>query len=208
MTRRGWGVGAMVVASTLVMAGCTGDPEPSPVSATPTPTETAAAEPTPTATPSPSATALTDEEIIEALPPAARNEDFIGAQAFVEFYVGLFPELFQENAQPELFAVLSGPDCVFCANALENAESAVSQGLSTRGGRISFPDLVARGGLGENDTWLVETAYEEATTEFLDEAGEVVDVAELDTGKVVAVVDFNQGLWTVLDVAFESDHVD
>ncbi|WP_084104790.1 DUF6318 family protein [Demequina sp. NBRC 110056] len=169
------------------------------VTPTPSPTET----PSPTPTPSPTATTLTEDEVLAALPPEALVESFPGAVAFAEFFVGLFPELFQESAQPELFAALSGPDCVFCANALENAATAQERGLTTTGGGIALDSASAQGGLREEPLWQVEAPFTEAAIDYLDAEGQVVDEDGERSGNLVAVLSYEDERWSMADVAFE-----
>ena len=186
----------------VLMTGCSGDPEPV-VTPSPTPTETVEESPSPT--PTPSATALTEEEILAAIPEAARTEDFPGAQSFTEFFVNLFPTLFQEGAQPELFEALSGPDCLFCQDALENASIADARGDSTRGGEFAFADDVAQGGLRETGEWLVERRFEVSDTDYVDTSGTVFRTTPGGSGLIVARLSFSGGAWTVEDIAFEYD---
>src|SRR5690554_5304864 len=86
MNRR-WGrskTAVVLVAGALRASACSGDPAPI---VTETPTATPSETPSPSPTPSPSATALTDEEVIEAIPEEARHEDFPGAQEFAKFFL-------------------------------------------------------------------------------------------------------------------------
>lgn len=205
MDLRGWDVRIVAMgAAVAVLAGCGGDPEPV-VTPTPTPTEAVAESPSPT--PSPSPTELTEEEILAAIPENAQLETFDGAQAFVKFYVQLFPELFRANGDPELFSLLSDPGCTFCMSALENARQARADDLSTRGGSITFPDFFGTGGEGEDGDWLVEHRYVEDEIEYLDADGNVVETDSLRQGTVVALIFFAEGHWSVRNIAFEYDDV-
>lgn len=205
MVLRGWGVRVGALGAVVaVLAGCSGDAEPV-VTPTPsqTPTETVVESPSPT--PSPTPTELTEQEILEAIPEAARTEDFWGAQEFTRFFLSEFPILFQEPYDGRLFRALSDQGCVFCQSALENQGAAEEAAAFTGGGSFQFPDPLATGGLREDGTWLVEQAFSVDDTEYFDEEGKLYRTTPGGTGTVGVHLDRVDDRWVVLGVTFEYD---
>ncbi|WP_297082120.1 DUF6318 family protein [uncultured Demequina sp.] len=192
----------MVVASTLVFAGCTGDPEPEPTPATPTPAETVEPSPTPTPTPSPSTTALTDEEIIAALPPDARAENFGGAQAFATYFLENYIVLLED--QPTVFTGLTVVGCTFCESVERYYRDASKAGEVVEGGSVSVVSEQASGGLDQaTGRWTVTVDVEVAPLARYTADGEEVGTSDGGPGRSTLELVFDEH-WSVVDVGSEA----
>ncbi|GIG53361.1 DUF6318 family protein [Demequina activiva] len=198
MIRRGWGVGAAALAAAVVMAGCNGDPEPV-VTPSPTPTETASETPAPTPTPSPTPTALTEEEILAAIPEAARSQDFPGAQEFARFFLVAANDAMADGSSVVVDA-LATSSCVYCANLRELVSRTVDENITVRGGDLDLGEGLPTGGLQENGLWRIEFESETAQREFLDENGVVVATDEAQSANVTVLLTWDSGHWAVVDV--------
>ncbi|MFV0633601.1 hypothetical protein [Demequina sp.] len=199
MTRRGWGVGIVGAFVCLVVAACGGDPEPV-VTPSPsvTPTEVAATvSPSPSPTPSPSATALTEEEVLAAIPEDARYEDYPSSVAFAEFFLANYQNWADED--PQLFSALSEPSCAFCANVVDQYEAANAAGESYEGGGVVADIGSARGGVQLNGTWGVEMLIDVGPVVRRSSGGTLVDESPGGAGEVRMVMAFS-GHWRVLEV--------
>ena len=207
MIRRGWGVGAAALAVAVMVSACNGDPEPV-VTPSPTPSETVSESPPPSPTPTPSATALTEEEILAAIPEAARSEDFLGAVYFSQFFIELYPAMFTEQPETALFAALSSPECVFCTSSLESAQASAEAGAISQGGEFTWTDDplgAPRGGLEQDGFWYIEQPFSVAETTNYKSDGSQGPSAPAASGLVTLKLAPVNGVWTVYGVNFDED---
>ncbi|MFV0632672.1 hypothetical protein [Demequina sp.] len=206
MTRRGWSVGIVGTFVCLVVAGCGGDPEPV---VTPSPSVTpyevaATVSPSPSPTPSPSATALTEAEILAAIPEHARYEDFPSSVQFARYFLESYSALFAPPYDARQFSALSTPDCQFCSSALESSEAVRSQGRTTTGGLLTWGDAWrAQGGLASDGYWYVVDSFDETDTEAFAGGGESLGIVEGGSGTVTVKLSFADGKWSVHGVNFD-----
>ena len=202
MVLRGWGVRVVAVGVAVgVLAGCTGDPEPQ-VTPTPSPTPTESLVESPSPTPSPSPTALTEEEILAAIPEEARQENFWGAQEFSRFFLENYHEMIQER--PDLFTALSDEGCVFCERTERYFEEIGVDGRSFEGGDVEVTSQLAKGGRQEDGTWGVIVDINSAPLVERDVNNQVLAETPGGPGVATLLLEFN-GHWSVLEVAAESE---
>lgn len=204
MDLRGWGVRVVVVGVVVgVLAGCSGDAD---VVVTPTPTVTApvveSPSPIATPTPSPSPTALTEEEVLAAIPEAARREDFWGAQEFTRFFLENYQEMMRDD--PALFEAFSSEGCNFCDRTTEYYEDLEKNGLTVEGGHVTVTDEVARGALQEDGTWGVIFRVDAEPLIERNSANEIVTETAGGPGEAKVLLEY-AGHWSVLEIGAEVD---
>lgn len=144
----GAGAGAAAVALALLLAGCVGDPAPI---VTRTPSEVPTAVHTPEPTPSPTPTALTDDELFAMMPDGADREDLFGAMVTAQFFLEQYSVMFQ-TGDTRVWEALSGPECGYCADALENAERVRDEGWVAEGGDIVVDETKTQATLRDDFT--------------------------------------------------------
>ncbi|WP_062135222.1 DUF6318 family protein [Demequina aestuarii] len=188
-----------LVAAGLVTGGCGGDPEPI-VTETPTATPALSDSPTPSPTPSPSATPLTDEEVIAAIPPLARQEDFIGAQEFAKYFLTQYHTLMR--TEPQLFDALSKPSCRFCSVVQEHYGQVAANGHQLTDGHVTVTSDAAKGGLQEDGTWGVVLDISVDTLVEVDADGAKVEETAGGPGSATLLLSYTDH-WVVLEVSAE-----
>lgn len=135
------GTGKLVIVAAiagLALAACTGG-EPI---ATETPSATVSAEPTATATttPTPRPTGpLTEEQLLEILPPEATFPDTQGAIATAKYFLEEYPRMYA-TGDSRVWEALSLEECVFCADSLRGARETHADGNYREGGGFTFDD--------------------------------------------------------------------
>ena len=201
MTRRGWGVGAVVGAAVLLVTACGGDPEPV-VSPSATPSVTVSPSVTPSPSPSPSATALTEDEVLAAIPEAARVESFPGAQAFAEYFLDQASTALVKRDSGAI-DVLADEECVYCANVRDSIASLEEAGSTVSGGDSVYPWEVASGGLQSDGTWAVRLRAETAPIEVTSAAGDTTVAVPAESADVTVALRWQVDRWQVLEVVAE-----
>ncbi len=157
---------------------------------------------------SPSPTPLTDEELLALIPEGARAENFGSAVNFARFFLNLYPQLFaRENSQGELFQLLSGDNCGFCENALQNMAATHELGAYTVGSEYSFPDSIPEGGLGEEGYWYVSERVEVSSATTFGPDGTEIDAAPAGMGGVRIRLFYDVDHWIVDIIDFDIDEV-
>lgn len=193
------------MAAAVLMTGCSGDPEQV-VTPSPTPTETV--EKTPSPTPTPSSTALTDEEILAAIPQDLDLESFDSAVYFSQFFLDLYPAMLGPAHDAALFEALSSEDCQFCASALGTVEAQVNAGAHSEGGTFTWtndPMSDATGGLRDDGYFYVKQPFTVTDTVTYGADGEVLGTEDGRDGWVTTKVTFDAPGWTMHGVNFEQD---
>lgn len=153
------------LASTLLVAGCGGDPEPKFA----VPSETTSAP-----TPSPSETPAAAGPTEPTLPAAARSHDAAGAKAFVKFYWAMI-NYAQETGDVSGLESLAHK-CVGCDAGVKFIKDSYRDGGSIRGGRgtVRTEDVAFIG--REGKSWAVAEFLVTSTKQFVLDA----DGAELE----------------------------
>lgn len=192
-------VAVLVGGATAVLSSCTGDPGPI-VTETPSPT---VAVVTPSPSPTPSATP--EEELLEMIPENARGEDFGSAVNFSRFFLQLYPSLFARDGDTDLFAWLSGEDCGFCANALDNVAETRAANAYSVGGEIEFSQVLASGGLQNDGFWYVADRFKAQPTETFGPGGELLDSAPSYAGEARLRLEYLGDHWRVDEIDLEFD---
>jgi len=192
-------VAVLLGGSTVFLSACSDSSEPV-VSPTPVPV-VVSDSPTPSASPTP--TALSDEELLELIPESARLENFGSAVNFARFFILLYPEMMQTK-DSQLFAQLSGVDCVFCQSSLGSVDELVASGGSVTGGEIEVNVDSAAGGLQSDGTW--NASFDATTTDsvFFDVEGVQTSLVPGQTGRLGVALRFDGGHWVVLGVGSEA----
>ncbi|MDE0572713.1 DUF6318 family protein [Demequina sp. B12] len=170
--------GAVVAAvALLTLTACTGGGT---TTATPTPDESPTAVVTESPSASPTPTALTEEDVLAALPEAAKSESFDGAVAFSAFMAGESQAL-ARTGDTSLFAYLSDAGCQFCLSVLERAEEDARLGLTMAGGELEFDVWGAGQGLQTDGTWVVDLPIEIAAMTYFEPDGTVASEVPADS---------------------------
>ncbi|MFV0284755.1 MAG: hypothetical protein ACK5IM_00010 [Demequina sp.] len=200
-------------AAALLLGGCTGDADPI-VTSTPSPSPSVAAvdpstsaSPSASASPSPSATALTEEEVLAAIPEDARSEGFISAVMFSRYFLELYGPMFAPPYDRGTFQSLSDDECDFCASAVDSSASAEDAGTESRGASITWLDdaPVAQGGLREDGFWYITQRYELSPRAVLDSSGSELSSDEGSRGRAGVKLGWSDGRWAVFGVEIEPD---
>ncbi|MDN4479735.1 DUF6318 family protein [Demequina muriae] len=166
---------------------------------TPTATPALSESPSPSPTPSPSATALTEEDVIAALPDGAMTADIWGAFAYASTLVTESRAMVLDG-DTRLFEAMSSDTCTFCTSALDYARSLDSANETLTGGQIKVQDADPRGGLQTDGTWQVEfDIVVDAATVLNDQGAPVFDVPE-SRHTVAVLMDHDGEAWSVRDV--------
>lgn len=186
------------LAGMLALSACTGGGDDARVTPEPSaPAETANVEATPTPTSTP--TALTEEDVLAALPEAALRDDFSGAVAFSEFFLVESQEI-GEDFDTRVFEYLSDSECSFCAYRIEATRDGERRGLRSEGGELTVDLASQYGGIQDDDTWYIELDVVVEAETFHDSAGEVVGEAEMLDTTAVVLLARDDTLWRVLEV--------
>ncbi len=146
----GAGVGAVVLASVVVLAGCVGDPGPI-VTRMPSAVASAPGVGSETPSPSPSVMALSDDELLALMPEGAGREDLIGAMVTAQFFLEQYAEMFH-TGDTRVWEALSADECGYCADALADAEQVRDEGWVAEGGEVFIDTNQTRGAIGESGT--------------------------------------------------------
>jgi len=154
---------------------------------------------------SPSPTTLSDEELLALIPENARAENFGSAVNFARYFLDQYPSLFYVGAETELFNHLSADACVFCANALANAEATEAATAHNEGGAFTWSDQAPLGGLDDDGYWYVTQGFAVTDTTTYLEDGSEHKTERGGTGEVGLKLAFDGGGWRVHGVEFVYD---
>lgn len=187
----------VAVASLLAIAGCTGEPSPI-VTQTPVPTLSASVDVTPSAQPS-DPVQLTDEQLLEILPPGAGRDDVQGAVVTAHFFVQEFPKLFV-TGDFAVWDALSAEGCEYCANARTNVSALLEQGYVVRREATVIVEGTTEALPQEDGTILVVFTAIEAEV-FATLPGEEEQSVNPEKHSAFFMgVEFDRGVWRVLGV--------
>ncbi len=193
-------VAVLVGGATAVLSSCSSDPGPL---VTTTPSVPATAEPV--LTPSPTPTVTPEEELLDQIPENARGEDFQSATQFARFFFAMYPGIFARDGETLLFEYLAGENCGFCENAVAGVAETRELSAYSVGGEITFPDVLARGGLQDDGYWYVADRFQAAATETIGPDGEVLDAAPPYAGEVRFRLEYQVDHWQVDEIDLEFD---
>ena len=190
----------------MALAGCTGDPEPI-ISTTPTFAETASPTPSTSAsvtpTPSPSATALTEEEVLEQVPEAARSESLAGAVNFAAFAL-VESQALVFTQDPVLFEAIASSECEFCEARLETLNAMLAAGESAKGEDLIVDAEDATGGLQSDGTWVIDVPVTVPQVDVLSASGgaeRTIEPAQYNARVLLRPTDF---AWELVEVSAEA----
>ncbi len=193
-------VAALVGGATASLTACSGNPGPI-VTETPSPTRTVEATPSPSPTP----TVTPEEELLAQIPEDARGEDFASASKFVEFYVHLYPGLFERDPNTALFERLSMASCIFCESNLESSAETARAGAHSEGGVFTFDDGIGQGGPRDDGFTYVGRRFSVTdTVTYLADGSEYKTVLG-GTGIVALKLRYGDGIWRVYEAEFQYD---
>ncbi|WP_291379713.1 DUF6318 family protein [Demequina sp.] len=203
MTRllRGAAVAVLVGGATVVLTSCSGDPGATPTETPPSTSTVVVTTPSPTPTPS----VTPEEELLEQIPENARGEDFQSATHFARFFLAMYPDLFAKDSDTQLFEYLSGETCRFCEKAMAGVAEARELDAYSVGGEVTFPDVLARGGLQEDGFWYVADRFQAAAVETFGPDGDLLDGAPPYSGEARFRLDYRDGHWRVDEIDLEFD---
>jgi Family of unknown function (DUF6318) len=181
---------AVLLASSLLLAGCGDSTKPSPApSSTPASSPSTTAAPTPSASPTP-AKATTDPNI----PAAARAHTPAGAEAFVRYF---YSQLNIAWSEPKagLILSLSAKTCKTCAAFEGSAVDLASKHHHYRG---EVFDVATVASVGDSE---ILVAGEQPPGAVIDSAGTVVKrKIKAQKGKFVVAVEWSSGGWRVNEI--------
>jgi|GEM_PF-736751 len=202
------GAAAAALAVACALGACTAEAEPI-VTTTPSAASSPGVSSSPSPTPSPVvsevAAPLTDEQLLDLMPPGAARADLYGAMVTAQFFLEQYAPMFH-TGDTRVWEALSGDDCGYCADALENAIRVRDEGWTARGGEIVVDeDVLSRDGAmtGEGEATVILSAV--VTSSFVENAKGV----ETQTGRerevtYAQMLHFASGRWEVAKVASES----
>ncbi|PKQ14655.1 MAG: hypothetical protein CVT68_10770 [Actinobacteria bacterium HGW-Actinobacteria-8] len=168
---------------------------------TPWPTAVVSAPPSPSPTP----TVTPEEELLAQTPENARGEDFASATQFSRFFFAMYPDLFASDGDTQLFEYLTGENCGFCENAVASVAETRELDAYSVGGDVTFPDVLARGGLQDDGYWYVADRFQAAATETFGPDGELLDAALAYSGEVRFRLEYLDDHWRVDEIDLEFD---
>ncbi|MDE0573460.1 hypothetical protein ON058_08525 [Demequina sp. B12] len=190
---------AVAVFSLLALTACTGGGG---ATVTPTPDESPVAAVTETPSASPTPTALTEEDVLAALPEQALTEDYPGANAFAGYFLENFQDLARED--PELFVALVDKSCKFCANILAAHDEARRSGTTITGGDVELMSPYGGGGLQTDGTYGIEFDIRTLPITETSSTGEVTASSDGGEGSAAVILAFDER-WRVLEVGSTRD---
>lgn len=180
----------------LALAGCSDTSDPAPATS---PTAPSSAAVTPSATASPSPTELTDEQLLDLIPEAARSEDFAGATAFAVFFFEEYGDIYQ-GASPRLFALMSDEACDFCNRTVTDLTTLSAEGGTTSGGQVKIDQADLGGGQLENGNWNVSLSIHIDALTYLRPDGSVLNQVEAFDGRTAVELIYVDGTFHVVGV--------
>ena len=143
------GAAAAALAVACALGACTAEAEPivtTTPSADPSPGVSSSPSPSPSPVVSEVAAPLTDEQLLELMPPGAAQADLYGAMVTAQFFLEQYAPMFH-TGDTRVWEALSGDDCGYCADALANAVRVRDEGWTARGGEIVVDeDVLSRDG--------------------------------------------------------------
>lgn len=188
---------ALLGGATVFLSACTGGTDPV---ASPSPTVSDVMTASPSASPSP--TPLSDEELLALIPEGARAENFGGAVNFARFFLHEYQGMFERH-DSALFALLSGPDCKFCASSLQSFAEAESDGITVVGGAVTPSEDVVHGGLQGDGTWLIQFAMRVDEAMYKNADGSLRSTDPAADYNIGMLLDRQEDHWIVLGLNFE-----
>jgi hypothetical protein len=191
--RRVLAAGALV-ATGLLVAGCTADepaePEPS--------TSTAEAEPTETPEPTPTDTGPAKPE----RPAAMEQEDAEGAAAAAEYFIEQYDYVMITGDTAE-WEAMSHETCGWCAGSIEQAREIAKRDATYEGGTISAtipdPDFYVRD--EATGIYPLDVEMDEAATTITDPSGDVLYSADQSVRVNRVEVGRANGSWVIVEIA-------
>jgi hypothetical protein len=137
--------GALVIAGSLLLAGCAGGSPADPGTTSPAATEAATSSASSTPTPTPSAvykpadaSGPAQNVPVPVLPEVAKTETKEGLEAFTRHWFELLNYAYQTGDTASVQAVTS-PSCEFCSNITDSLTTNYQGDRWLAGGRISIP---------------------------------------------------------------------
>ena len=200
------GAAAAALAVACALGACTAEAEPivtTTPSADPSPGVSSSPSPSPSPVVSEVAAPLTDEQLLELMPPGAAQEDLYGAMVTAQFFLEQYAPMFH-TGDTRVWEALSGDDCGYCADALANAVRVRDEGWTARGGEIVVDERTIDMAFTSASTvyWSVEADVATAT---LAQDGQEERIAE-EAGHAEFALELVYGLnrW-VVDGVFVTD---
>ncbi|MDM8083826.1 DUF6318 family protein [Cellulomonas cellasea] len=176
------GVAALVLATTLGLAGCTqADERPR---AEPTATGAAA---TPSLTPAPSPT----RSAPPARPAAMTDATVDGAVAAATYFISLYPYVYNTGDLAEWNA-LSHPECIFCASVVDGVEEMHNRGNHSVGAEMVVANASAVE-LNPGHSFTVQATLSQGPTTEIDATGAVVSQTSATQTSDAKIVMFWEG---------------
>jgi hypothetical protein len=161
---------------------------------TETPSATASGSVTATASPSPSPSASVD--VLAQLPEDAKSPGLDGAIATAEFFLTLYAPMFQ-SGDTALWDALSGPECVYCSDASENAQKVSEGKWAATGGEITPDGATSRARQDGIDAAIVSLEADFADA-YLAKDGSTPELQEAAArDKVYVRLILSDGVWLV-----------
>lgn len=192
--RRPLAVGALV-ATSLLVAGCTGEEPAEPETST---TTTAEAEPTETPEPTPTETGPAKPE----RPAAMEQEDAEGAASAAEYFIELYPYVMSTGDTAE-WESMSLETCAPCTGFIEQASTIASRGDVFEGGVIAA-EVVEPGRYIRDEVtgvFPLDVTYTQEPMTISSSAGEELFTSERTSSERRVEMGLRDGEWVVVTIA-------
>ncbi|WP_285249146.1 DUF6318 family protein [Pseudarthrobacter sp. efr-133-R2A-89] len=197
--------GALLIAGSLLLAGCAGSSPADPGTASPAASEsgTPSAPATPTPTPSAvykpaDASGPAQNVPVPVLPDVAKTETKEGAEAFTKYWFSILSYAYETGDTASL-SKLSKAECSFCQGLVDDIEAAWADGKWISGGQIEIPAATAKPATDGSTQVILQVLQKELVIRNQDGSPYQEKTAATNTGSV-AMVKFGDAGWVVDDL--------
>jgi len=199
--------GALLVAGSLLLAGCAGSSPADPGTASPAASESATPSAPATQTPTPSAvykpadaSGPAQNVSVPVLPEVAKTETKEGAEAFSRYWFSVLSYSY-ETGNAALFDSISPNPCEACQKVSKVIKDWHSEGRWLVGGKTSTPVVNTTFTKGQNGTYQVSLQVHQEPLTYMRADGTVArtDPQAPDQGNLL-VLSYSAGAWSVVEL--------
>lgn len=200
-----FGAIAIVVAASLLLAGCSGGAPADPGTSSPTAAASTSPSATPTPTPTPSAvykpadaSGPAQNVPVPVLPEVAKTETKEGAEAFTKYWFSVLSYAC-ETGDTVALSKLSKAECIFCQGLVDDIEAAWAEGKWISGGQIDIPVATAKPSTNGSMQVILQVLQKELVIRNQD-GSPYQDKTPATNAGSVAMVKFSEAGWVVDDL--------
>ncbi|KRE90703.1 DUF6318 family protein [Arthrobacter sp. Soil764] len=200
-----FGAIAIVVAASLLLAGCSGGAPADPGTSSPTAAASTSPSATPTPTPTPSAvykpadaSGPAQNVPVPVLPDVAKTETKEGAEAFTKYWFSVLSYAY-ETGDTVALSKLSKAECIFCQGLVDDIEAAWAEGKWISGGQIDIPVATAKPSTSGSMQVILQVLQKELVIRNQD-GSPYQDKTPATNAGSVAMVKFSEAGWVVDDL--------